>query len=319
MTTPALAVVLTTRGGWAPVGATLRCLAAQTVAERIELVLVSLTSEPPGEPPPEVARLAGHRVVSLPGAGSVAAANAAGALVSPASVVAFGEDHSFPLPGWAEALLERHEEPWAVVGPLVRNANPRTATSRADFLIGYGPFAEGGRGGEAPAGPGHNSSYKRAVLARHAAELEPALAAEWLFHGRLRAEGARVYLEPRAITRHVNFARPRVFLAVTFRAGRSGATVRAAGWPWWRRLGYSAGSAALPALRLARLLRGLTPAQRRSLPLARTLPLLLAGLAADAAGQAAGFVATVKAPAPDADLELERVRFIPATDRAELP
>jgi hypothetical protein len=231
-------------------------------------------------------------------------------------VIAFGEDHSFPLPEWAEALLARHEEPWAVVGPLVRNANPRTATSWADFLIGYGPFAEGGAGGEAAAAPGHNSSYKRSVLELHAGELESALAAEWLFHGRLRG---RVYLEPRAITRHVNFARPGVFLAVTFRAGRSGASVRAAGWPWWRALAYSGGSAALPALRLARLVRALTPAQRRSVPLLRTLPLLLAGLAADAAGQAVGFLAASDAPSHDPDLELERVRFIPATDRAELP
>jgi hypothetical protein len=314
MSAPALSVVLTTRRGWAPVAATLRCLAEQTVAERIELVLVSLAPEPPGEPPPEIARLAGHRVVALPGAGTVAEANAAGALASRAPVVAFGEDHSFPLPGWAEALLARHEEPWAVVGPLVRNANPRTATSRADFLLGYGPFAEGAAGGEAPAAPGHNSSYKRAVLERHAAELEAALAAEWLFHGRLRAAGERVYLEPRAVTRHVNFARPRVFLAVTAKSGRAGASVRAEGWSRPRRLAYAAGSAALPALRLARLLRALPAAQR---PRPRTLPMLLAGLAADAAGQAAGFLTASATLTSDA--ELERIRFIPAADRAELP
>jgi hypothetical protein len=314
---PALAVVLVTRRGWAPVAATLRCLAGQTVAERIELVLVAVGAEPPGEPPPEVARLAGHRVVALPGAGTVAEANAAGALATAAPVVAFGEDHSFPLPGWAEALLDRHEEPWAVVGPLVRNANPRTATSRADYLISYGTFAEGAAGGEAAAAPGHNSSYKRAVLERHAAELEQLLAAEWLFHGRLRAAGERVYLEPRAVTRHVNFAEPRTFLAVAVKAGRAGAGVRAAGWPGPRRLAYAAGSAALPALRLARLLRALSPAQRRAVPLARTLPMLLAGLAADAAGQAAGFLTS--GAALSSDDELERVRFIPAADRSELP
>jgi GT2 family glycosyltransferase len=318
MTAPALAVVLTTRQGWAPLAATLRCLAAQTVAERIELVLVSLSSDPPGEPPPEVARLAGHRVVSLPGAGSVAEANAAGALVSRAPVVAFGEDHSFPLPGWAQALLERHEEPWAVVGPVVRNANPRTATSWADFLLGYAPFAEGG-GGEAEGSPGHNSAYKRELLERHADGLVTAMAAEWLFHGRLRAAGERIYLEPRAITRHVNFAVPRVFLAAKFKAAHSGARVRAASWPWRRRLVYCGGSAILPALRLARLLRGLTPAQRTAMPLIRVAPMLLAGLVVDAAGQAAGFVSRTAEPARDADLELERIRFIPAADRAELP
>ena len=40
MTAPALSVVLTTRDGWEPVARTVRCLAAQTVADRIELILV---------------------------------------------------------------------------------------------------------------------------------------------------------------------------------------------------------------------------------------------------------------------------------------
>ncbi|MEO8690267.1 MAG: hypothetical protein ABI611_18875 [Solirubrobacteraceae bacterium] len=319
MTAPALSVVLTTRTGWGPVAATLRCLAAQTVADRIELVLVSFAAEPPGEAPPETARLAAYRVVSLPGAGSVAEANAAGALASAAPIVAFGEDHSFPLPEWAAALLERHAEPWAVVGPVVRNANPRSATSWADFLLGYAPFAEGAGGGEVAESPGHNSSYKRELLERHAGGLVADMAAEWLFHGRLRAHGERVYLEPRAITRHVNFALPRVFLAAKFRAAQSGTRVRARGWPWRRRLVYCAGSAILPALRGLRLLRGLSPAQRATVPLLRVAPMLLAGLFVDAAGQAAGFVSRTVEPARDADLELERVRFIPAADRAALP
>jgi hypothetical protein len=319
MTTPALAVVLTTRTGWAPVGATLRCLAAQTVADRIELVLVSLSSEPPGDPPPEVARLGGHRLVSLPDAGSVAEANAAGALVSRAPVVAFGEDHSFPLPEWADALLARHEEPWAVVGPVVRNANPRTRSSWADFLLGYAPFAEGAAGGEVAESPGHNSSYKRALLERHAGGLVAALTAEWLFHHELRALGERVYLEPRAITRHVNFAQPGAFLRTKFKAANSGTRVRARGWSWPRRLAYCGGSSILPALRGWRLLRGLSPAQRATVPLLRVAPMLLAGLLVDAAGQATGFVSRASGPSQDADLELERVRFIPAADRAELP
>ena len=144
--------------------------------------------------------------------------------------------------------------------------------------------------------------------------------AEWLFHGRLRAEGERVYLEPRAITRHVNFALPRVFLAAKFRAAQSGtARAGAAGGRGRGGCVYGAGSVILPALRGWRLLRGLTPAQRATVPLLRVAPMVLAGLLVDAAGQAAGFVSRTAEPARDADLELERVRFIPAADRAELP
>ena len=82
---------------------------------------------------------------------------------------------------------------------------------------------------------------------------------------------------------------------------------------------YCGGSVILPALRGLRLLRGLSPAQRATVPLARTAPMLLAGLIVDAAGQAAGFLSGASGPAQDADLELERVRFIPAADRADLP
>ena len=42
------------------------------------------------------------------------------------------------------------------MGPIVRNANPRTAVSWADYLLGYGPFADGTPGGEVDALPGHN-------------------------------------------------------------------------------------------------------------------------------------------------------------------
>lgn len=316
---PALSVVLATRAGWAPLSRTVECLAEQAVAGSIELVVVSFAGAVDDEPPAAVGRLAGHQLVDAAAARSVAEANAAGARRARAPVVAFGEDHAFPLPGWAEALLARHREPWAVVGPVVRNANPGTVVSWADFVLGYGPFAEGHPGGETPAAPGHNSSYKREVLERHDGRLEHALAAEWVFHGRLRAEGERICLEPRAVVRHVNFGRARAFAAVTFRAARAGAATRAEGWPAVRRLAYAAGCPLLPVLRLSRILRALPAEQRRRLP-ARVLPVLLAGLAIDAAGQAAGFARAGSGAAHSSlvDLELERLRHVPAADAAAL-
>jgi hypothetical protein len=319
VTAPALSVILTTRDGWEPVERTVRCLAAQTVADRIELVLVSFAARPPADPPPAVARFAAHQVVSLPRGGSVAEANAAGVRRARAPVVALGEDHSYPLPDWAEALLARHAEPWAVVGPVVRNANPGTLVSWADFVLGYGPFAEGHPGGEVEAAPGHNSSYKRAVLERCDDRLEQVMAAEWVFHRELRAAGERVYVEPRAITRHVNFGLPGRFVDATFSGARAGAAVRANAWPAWRRAVYLLGAPLIAPLRFVRVVGGLTPGQRRRIPLARTLPAIVLGLLVDAAGQASGFARPAPEPARDADLELERLRFVTPADRADLP
>ena len=44
-------------------------------------------------------------------------------------VVAFGEEHCFPEPGWAQALIDAHREDYAAVGPAMHNANPDTIVS----------------------------------------------------------------------------------------------------------------------------------------------------------------------------------------------
>lgn len=320
MSDPALSVVLATRSGWAPLGRTIGCLAEQTVADRIELLVVSLGGPPGGEPPPSAHRLASHRVVCPRGARSVADANAAGARAAAAAVVAFGEDHAFPVPGWAEALLARHDEDWACVGAVMRNANPGTLVSWADFAIGYGIFAEGHPGGEVPIGPGHNSSYKRDVLLAEGEGLEAALEAEWVFHLRLREQGRRVCLEPKAVIRHVNFGMLRPYIVVTFRHARVAASVRAASWGAPKRLAYALGSPLIPLVRLSRIVRTMPGEQRRRFP-ARAWPLVLAGLAVDAVGQAAAFLGGVPHDARGslAALELERLRFVPPAEAATLP
>ena len=58
-------------------------------------------------------------------------------------VLAFGEDHAVPGPGWVDAILRAHREhPYAamVVGCLV-NATDATVAGRANFLAFAAPFA----------------------------------------------------------------------------------------------------------------------------------------------------------------------------------
>jgi hypothetical protein len=58
-------------------------------------------------------------------------------------VLAFGEDHAVPGPGWVDAILRAHREhPYAamVVGCLV-NGTDSTVTGRANFLAFAAPFA----------------------------------------------------------------------------------------------------------------------------------------------------------------------------------
>lgn len=318
---PQLSVVLGCPGPLARLRWTVGALAAQTVADQIELVLV--TSQPAGldELGEAVAAFARVEVVYRSPVGSAAAINAAGVRAARAPIVAFGEEHAFPEPAWAEALLDRHAEGWAAVAPAVRNANPATVVSWCDFLTGYGPWMAPACGGERAMLPGHNTSYRRDGLLALGDRLEEGLAVEAVIQGALPAGAAgRLCVEPRAITHHVNFALRRSYLRAAYLNGRGFAAARCRGWSAPRRLAYCVASGLIPAVRLARVVRMLDAPHRAEIPLARVLPALAVGLAVDAAGQAIGCLrgADEASETAIAELEFERWRHVPPSDRRSL-
>ena len=96
-------------------------LAAQSVAEDIELVVVCRAASELGEH----ARVGAVSVTVvehplLP----LGEARAAGVRAAAAPVVAIGETHAFPAPGWGEHLIAAHDGPWSAVVPAITNANP---------------------------------------------------------------------------------------------------------------------------------------------------------------------------------------------------
>jgi Glycosyl transferase family 2 len=314
---PSLSVVLACTKGVDSVETTLRHLAGQTIASQIELIVVG----PPngrGAPAADVVdAFWGCEFVALASLDSIAQANAVGARAARAPVVALAEDHCFPEPRWAEALVEAHEGPWAAVGPAMVNANPGSAVSWADFLIGYGPWAEPVPTGEAPFLPGHNSSYKREVLLEYGEGLTGALEAETVLHLELRARGHRLLLCSAARARHVNFSLLRSWLRVQVHNGRVFAGARAQGWAPGRRALYAAASPLIPLVRLrrcARVARRLGPAHPR---IRRSLPVLAVGLVLDGAGQMLGYAF---GPGPSARaltrFEFRRVDHVRRADRA---
>jgi hypothetical protein len=319
---PDLSVVIGCPGRVGALHWTVSRLAVQTIADRIELVIV--TSEPASlhELGHAADAFAHVELVVQPTVVSVAAANAAGARAARAPFVVFGEDHSFPERGWAAALVARHLEGWTAVAPVVRNANPSTIVSWCDFLTGYGPWMAPCEGGEREMLPGHNTSYERAVLLTMGDRLECALEVEAVMQAELPAGRAgRLFLEPQAVTHHVNFALRRSYFDAAYVNGRLFAAARREGWGTGRRLAYGLGSWLIPAVRLIRILRQLHRSGRRAeVPIARVVPGLLVGLAVDAAGQAVGYVrgADRVAAAARAGLEFDRWRNVPATDRERL-
>lgn len=282
-------MILLAAGSAPPLTRVLRCLQAQSVQSVLEIVIVAPRHEGLDLAPGLMTGFHSLQVVEIGAIQAIGPAYAAGVRRAHAAVVAFGEDHSFPDAGWAEALLEAHGEGIAAVGPAVRNANPGNAVSWADLLIAYAPWLHPAPAGEPAFLPGHNSSYRRTVLLAYAERLDELLENETLLHWELRRQGLRLRLQPRAVTAHTNFGQLFPWLPVQFRCGRLFAAGRCGGWTAPRRLLYAAAAPLIPPLRLWRILRELARPERRSLRLPPgSLWLVLLGLAADSLGQLVG-------------------------------
>ncbi len=284
-----MSVVIVTSDRYETIRKTVGCLRAQSVRDRLELVIVAPSAEQLGLAERELEDFARFRVVEVGPISSIARAYAAGIRQASAPVVVLSEDHSFPDAGWAEALITRHRQPWAAVGPAVRNANPDGLVSWADFLLGYGAWADPTSPGEVGTLPGHNSSYKRAILMEYDRDLEAMLEAECVLHWDLKARDRRLFLESAARTAHTNFGRFRPWLPYLVHAGRVFAAARARRWPLTRRLLFAAGAPLIPLVRLWRIRREIRLPGRPVHLWPRIVPTLAVGLALDAVGQMLGY------------------------------
>jgi hypothetical protein len=249
----------------------------------------------------------------------VAQANATGIRAAAAEVVALAEDHCFPEPDWAAALIDAHARGYAAVGPEIANANPGSVVSWCDYLIGYGPWMSPCRAGHVPFLPGHNSSYKSAILLEYGDRLEAMLESETVLHYDLIHRGHTLYLEPGARAAHVNFAQWGVWMPVQYHCGRVFGGSRASQWNLSRKLIYGFASPLIPLVRAARICRELTKPDRPRNRLIALLPALLIGLAADGFGQMIGYFAGPGRSAERlANYEYDRLRFVRPEDRQAL-
>lgn len=317
---PLMSVVLVTPGGLEPVRATLACLRAQTVRERLEVVLVGPGLTPSSADAAALEQLGSTVLVETGGPTTTAAGLAAGVRRSTAPLVAFTEEHSAPQPEWAERLIAAHDGPWAVVGPAIVLLNPETRTGRADYVLAFGRWAPQAPPGPAAELPGHNSAYKREVLLSLGPELEPALAVETVLHWRLRSEGARLLFEPAARTGHLLASSFRRWLRVRFERGRILAARRGSAFSPARRALYVAGSPLIPLVRLGRLTRELPRgASWRDYGLG-VLAVATVGAVLEAAGEAAGYARGAgTAERRLSEYELRRRAFLARDDPRRQP
>lgn len=317
-TSPSLSVIIATPDRYTTIQKTIQHLLSQTIRHRLEIVIVASSRENLQPDEQELAAFCSYQVVELGSPMSVGSANAAGIRRANAAVVALAEDHCFPDQQWAERLLAAHQGPWAAVGPGVRNANPNSAVSWADLLIGYGPWLNPTSSREVEFLPGHNTSYKRAILLGYGDRLDAMMQAETVLHWDLRRQGHRLYLESTASVAHTNFSLWSSFGPAQLYNGRLFAGTRARGKPLSWRLLFTVGAPLIPALRLWRIWAGLPSKELRGRFLA-CLHALATGLLIDGLGQMLGYAfGAGNALAKVAQYETDRFRHVREQDRIDI-
>ena len=303
---PTLSVILPCGDGFEFIRRTVRALWAQTVRDQIELVLITTTDEP-GIESEEVAGFHSVRVVLAPGiVGN--RARAVGIRGASAPVVALAEDHCYPEPGWAAALIAAFDNGWSAVGPAMYNANPASSWSWVNLLLAFGPWVGPAKGGPVTMLPWHNSTYKRAPLLEYGDELGELMDVEGMLQRDLVRKGHRFYHEVAAETYHLNVSRPLSTIVHRLKAGRLFAGYRSRDWSPLKRLVYILAAPLIPFVRLWRTLPMLRKVDERPGLIPRILPVLLGCLFLDAIGETGGYAIGPGNLAPEVET-FERLRF----------
>jgi len=311
-----MSVVIVTPDRYETIRKAIRHLRAQTARDRLEVIIVAPSADKLGLDKAELKDFLQFYVVDVGPIRSTAKARAAGIRRASAQLIALVEDHCFPAPGWAEALITAHRQPWAAVGPVMGNANPRSSISWANLLIEYSEWLEPTPAGPVDHLPGHNSSYKKTILLDYGDELEAMLEAESILHWDLRARGHQLYLEPAARMFHLNFSSAFSWLGLRFHGGRLFASARARQWPLARRFLYFSAAPLIPLVRLWRIVERLRTRRQIYPLLPRVLPVLALGLTVDGLGEMVGYLWDVgNAKERLADMEFNRERHLSDRDR----
>ncbi|MBT5872129.1 MAG: glycosyltransferase, partial [Candidatus Latescibacteria bacterium] len=142
---PLLSVVMVVGSARSQAQSVVDALYAQTRPDDMEIVIVDIAAV--GTLPLRTEPTVYTKYILQPGVEFWGKARTEGVQHASAAVVAFLEDHCWPEPDWADALIEAHQQPWASVGYAVKNGSPDTYLYRAALLADYGLWAHPARGG----------------------------------------------------------------------------------------------------------------------------------------------------------------------------
>ena len=274
-------------------------LQAQTARDRIELVIATFSARELELDEDALAGLA-VRVVEVAPV-SLAHARATSARAATAPYVFLGETHSYPDPGWAEAVLRAHADGADIVMPVLSNGNPPSVLGWASFLLAYSRSAAPARSKRIRTVPIHTASFRRELLAGYAQEKLTFADRLTLLPGEDRPVIQRTSAARLA---HVNITEPMPWVRERIDVGRLFALERSRAWPRGRRLGYVVCSPVIPVVYLARVFRELGARRFVELPLL-TIPAMVLGTLVWTYGEVLGYLTASPGISERRDLDYE--------------
>jgi hypothetical protein len=319
---PVISVILIMPDRFDTIRQTVKHLAAQTICNQLELVVIAFPGAELELDKSAVAEFARVTLVQAEQHDSTGELRVLGVQAAAAPVTAFAEDHCFPEPKWAEALYNAHQQQWAVVGPNMMNANPDSDVSWADFLSNFGPYIEQSESDEVNNLPNHNTSYKTKLLLAYGARLGQLLETESALRNDLSRQGHKLYRASEARVHHTNFSAADSYYSQQFHSGRLYGANRAAHerWSIIKRLIYVVLSGLLPLVRLWRLKDDISRVNRVHKIWPRVLPMLLAGVSLHSLGEAFGYLLGAgESRQQKSKYESHRDYYLNADDKRTLP
>jgi hypothetical protein len=287
--TPLLSVVCLTGPHRERTRRCLDALGSQTAAAELELILLD-AGDPADLPdlPPSLAA----RIERLPGGVSFGAARRQGVAATSAPAIAFISDHCYPDPGWAGALIDAYEGPWAAVGYTFRDSAGATYGARAAKIADHGRWLAGvAANGPADAISYGEASYRLDFIEGLGEAMEWTLDSDFSLQSRVHESGRAMGIASAAVIAHDNLASVRANGLLSYHSSRLvGARHLGESATTVRRVAYAlAAPLAVPVLRTVRQvreLRGLVP----SAQLAMALPAILVKNVYEGFGQAVGYL-----------------------------
>ncbi len=176
---------------------------------------------------------------------------------------------------------------WKVVGGVVENDSTQRLVDWAGYLCEYASFMPPVPAGACEQVIGNNTVYDKRVLDRFR---EAAGGEVWdtFFHARLRAWGVQLRTEPALVACYRRDADYLELLRQRYWFSRTLAAMRAARWPYWRRIAFAFAMPMLPVLLLARISAAIFRKRRRRRELLLAAPLIAGLLTAGAIGEGIG-------------------------------